>query len=203
MQTISLLVSAILQIILFSIIPFVWWLIFARKEDHFLKWLGFKKPVIKNKVRYMVIFGITVISLSVPSFFILKNFLNQSVLATTQFYGQGATALVPALIYAFLQTGLSEEIFFKGFLTKRLIRKFGFQLGNGLQSLMFGLMHGVMFLPSAGMLGGLIVMLITGIAGWAMGWINEKESDGSIVSSWLLHGVANYVASIIAMFSII
>ena len=35
-----------------------------------------------------------------------------------------------------------------------------------------------------------------------MEWINEKRSDGSIVSSWLLHGFVNYLASTFVMFTI-
>lgn len=42
-----------------------------------------------------------------------------------------------------------------------------------------------------------------GIVGWLMGCINEKQSDGSIISSWLLHGCANTLASLITMFNII
>ena len=83
-----------------------------------------------------------------------------SLLATNQFYGQGGKALIPALIYAFLQTSLSEEIFFKGFLTKRFVNKFGFQIGNGLQSLLFGLMHGAMLISSSGLLGASLVTFI-------------------------------------------
>lgn len=203
MQIFSLLISAILQVILFSIIPFVWWLIFGRKEASFFEWLGFKQPVIKYKVRYFIIFVTTIMFLAIPSFLIVPYFIDKSVLATTQFYGQGVTALVPALIYAFLQTSLSEEIFFRGFLTKRLNRKFGFQIGNGLQGLLFGLLHGVMFVSSAGIWGAIFIIILTGIAGWLMGWINEKESDGSIVSSWLLHGFVNFLASIFAMFVIL
>jgi len=59
------------------------------------------------------------------------------ILAAYQFfYGNGIKALVPAFIYSFIQTGLSEEIFFRGFLEKRLIRKFGFQIGNAMQSIL-------------------------------------------------------------------
>lgn len=36
-----------------------------------------------------------------------------------------------------------------------------------------------------------------------MGVINEKQSEGSIISSWLLHGCVNTLASIMAMFNII
>lgn len=124
-------------------------------------------------------------------------------MATSQFSGQGMSELIPALIYAFLQTGFSEEMFFRGFLTKRLVHKFGFQVGNVVQGLLFGLMHGIIFISKASLFGAIIIITITGITGWLMGWINEKQSNGSIVSSWLLHGCANTLASIISMFNII
>ena len=200
MSIINLLLNSIVQIILFTAIPFIWWFIFWRKKERFFKCLGFKKPNIENKRRYVIIFVITVMVLSIPGLLIIPYFIDVSLLATNQFYGQGGKALIPALIYAFLQTSLSEEIFFKGFLTKRFVNKFGFQIGNGLQSLLFGLMHGAMLISSSGLLGASLVTLFTCIAGWLMGWINEKESDGSIVSSWLLHGIVNYIASIYAMF---
>lgn len=200
---INLLISAVLQAILFSIIPFIWWLIFGRKQKSFFEWLGFKKLIIKDKTKYSITFVSTVIILLVPSLFIVPLFIDKSTMATSQFSGQGFSALIPALIYAFLQTGFSEELFFRGFLTKRLVNKFGFQLGNIIQSSLFGLMHGLMFVSVAGLLGALITILITGMVGWLMGWINEKQSNGSIISSWLLHGCANTLASIIAMFNII
>lgn len=203
MQIISLLISAVLQAILFSIIPFIWWLIYGRKEKRLFEWLGLKKPIIKNKIKYVITFVTTIIILLIPSLLIIPFFIDKSIMATSQFSGQGVSALIPALIYAFLQTGFSEELFFRGFLTKRLINKFGFQVGNVAQSLLFGLMHGLMFISKAGILGAIITTLLTGIVGWLMGWINEKQSNGSIVSSWLLHGCANTLASIIAMLNII
>ena len=36
-------VSSIIQILLFSIVPFVWWLITARKKESFYVWIGLKK----------------------------------------------------------------------------------------------------------------------------------------------------------------
>lgn len=107
------------------------------------------------------------------------------------------------LIYAFLQTGFSEELFFRGFLTKRLVNKLGFMIGNIIQGLIFGLMHGLMFISLVGVLKAVIIILITGTIGLIMGWINERQSGGSIVSSWMLHGCANTIASIISMFNLI
>jgi len=203
MQIINLLIGAILQTILFSSIPFLWWLICGRKEYGFFKWLGLKKPIVKNKIKYAITFVFTIIFLSIEAFAIVPLFVDKSTMATSQFSGQGVSALIPVLIYAFLQTSFSEEVFFRGFLTKRLIHKFGFQVGNAIQGLLFGLMHGIIFISTAGLFGAIIVILLTGTLGWVMGWINEKQSDGSIISSWLIHGCANTLASIIAMLNIL
>ena len=37
-------VSSVVQIILFALIPFIWWLVTARKKMNFFKWIGLKKP---------------------------------------------------------------------------------------------------------------------------------------------------------------
>lgn len=117
MQIINLLSSAILQAILFTMIPFFWWLICGRKRSGFFKWLGFKKPMVRNKTKYVITFVFTIILLAIPSFLIIPLFVDKSTMATSQFSGQGISALFPALIYGFLQTGFSEELFFRGFLT--------------------------------------------------------------------------------------
>lgn len=203
MQIINLLINSILQSILLSIIPFIWWLISGRKEKSFLEWLGLKKLIIKDKTKYLMTFVSTVIFFLALSILVIPFFIDKSIMATSQFSGQGVSALMPALIYAFLQTGFSEELFFRGFLTKRLVNKFGFKLGNIIQSSLFGLMHGLMFISKVGLLGAIITILLTSMIGWLMGWINEKQSNGSIISSWLLHGCANTLASFIAAFNII
>lgn len=196
-------ISALLQVILFSIIPFIWWLSNGRKESGFLNWLGIRKPIIKNKTKYFITFVSVIILFLLTSLLIFRLIVDKSAMATAQFSGQGASALIPALIYAFLQTGLSEELFFRGFLTKRLMNKFGFQAGNIIQALLFGLMHGILFASKTETFGAIIVIVLTGIVGWLMGWINEKQSEGSIISSWLLHGCANTLASIIVIFNIL
>ncbi|WP_461614973.1 CPBP family intramembrane glutamic endopeptidase [Clostridium sp. Marseille-QA1073] len=203
MEFINLLISAIIQVILFLILPFIWWLTRDKKQSNFLKYLGIKKPIVKNKRNYMITFLFTIFVLSFSAFIIVPLFIDSSNMATSKFEGKGISALFLALIYAFLQTGLSEELFFRGFLTKRFVKRFGFKIGNSIQALLFGLMHGIMFRELSGILGALIVTLITAMAGWLMGVINEKQSEGSIISSWLLHGCANTLASLMAMFNII
>lgn len=40
---ISKVISSILQIIIFTIIPLIWWLITSRKNESFFKYIGLKK----------------------------------------------------------------------------------------------------------------------------------------------------------------
>ena len=49
----------------------------------------------------------------------------------------------------------------------------------------------------------MIIILLTGIVAYAMGYVNEKKANGSILPSWFIHALSNIFASIIAMFSII
>lgn len=64
-------------------------------------------------------------------------------------------------------------------------------------------MHGIMFFSTVGIFWAVIITVITGIAGYLMGYINERYSDGSIISSWMLHGTVNTSASIISMFNVL
>lgn len=201
MQSASLLISSAIQVILLSIIPFAWWVLTKRKEVSFLHWIGIKKPIIVDKKKYALSFSMTII-LYLGLAFIIPLLLVSSETATSEFAGQGISALLPALIYAFLQTGLSEEIFFRGFLTKVLSGRYGFKLGNSMQAIIFGLIHGMMFISDIGYFKAIIIVLITGIIGLLMGWINEKQAGGSIIPSWLLHGLANMISAIIVMFNL-
>lgn len=202
MQTISLLISSMVQLLLFSTLPLIWWLVKKRKEVSFFSWIGLKKPIIEDKKKYGMTILVIFVLFSCVSFTV-PMIVGSSDTATSAFAGQGTTVIVPALIYSFLQTGLSEEIFFRGFLMRIFVDAFGFNIGNLIQGLLFGALHGVFFFTTLGIIRSFIIILITGATGVLMGWINEKQSDRSIVPSWLLHGFANFIASIIAMFNLL
>ncbi|MFJ7183101.1 CPBP family intramembrane glutamic endopeptidase [Lysinibacillus xylanilyticus] len=196
-------INAVFQVILFSAIPFIWWFFSARKEQSFLTWLGLQKPVIENKGNYFLWFLFIIILLFVPLTTISYFYLDSSTLATNRFTGLGLSALIPALLHSIVQTGLSEELLFRGFLIKRFMHKFGFQMGNIIQSLLFGILHGVMmfsFIPF-----GVVVLVViaTAFVGYFMGWINERKSNGSILTSWAIHSIVNLIAAFMAMFNII
>ena len=49
----------------------------------------------------------------------------------------------------------------------------------------------------------ILIGLFTYLVAYLMGSINEKDAKGSIVPSWLIHGLANIFASSLQLFSII
>lgn len=123
--------------------------------------------------------------------------------ATSEFDGMGISALLPALIYAIFNTSLPEEILFRGFLLKRIANQFGYMTANIIQSMIFGLLHGLMFFNVLGIVKTIIIIFFTGMIAFAMGYINEKKANGSILPSWFIHALSNIFASIVAMFSLI
>ena len=199
---INIVISTIVQFILVSILPFIWWLITARKIQGFFPYLGFEKPKVKNKIKSSVYCICTIIFFGCFSFTIIPMLIGDVEIATSQFQNLGIQGIIPALIYAFFQTGLSEELLFRGFLGKRFISKFGFATGNVMQAILFGLMHGVMFFSLLGVAKVIFVIVLTGAIGWILGYINEKEANGSIALSWVIHGLANTIAASVALFNL-
>ena len=195
-------ISSVMQIILFSLIPLIWWLITARKKESFFKWIGLKKIEKENKkssVVNMLPIAISYLIVSFITIYLIKDIET----ATSEFAGMGVSALLPALIYAIFNTSLPEEILFRGFLLKRIVSKFGYMIANIIQSTIFGLLHGFMFFYVLGIVKTIVIIFFTGIIAFAMGYINEKKANGSILPSWFIHALSNIFASIVAMFSLI
>jgi membrane protease YdiL (CAAX protease family) len=196
---IQTLINSIIQIALFSLIPFIWWLITARKKMNFFEWIGLKKirDARENKTLIWTI-GAIVLFLALAVFMLIS--VRGVETATSEFAGLGWGAVPAVLVYAILKTALPEEIVFRGFILKRISKKFGFAAGNLIQALLFGLMHGVMFFGTAGLVKAILITLFTGSIGWLMGFINEKKAGGSIIPSWSIHAAANIFSGICSAF---
>lgn len=194
------LIGACVQVVLFALVPFIWWLITARKKN-FFEWIGLKKIKHEGSVRNTVLIvlgavavygGLTVLSLGL---------LPEGVTtAGSDFAGMGAVAIPAVLAYGFIRTGFAEELLFRGFLLKRFGNKFGFAAGNTIQAILFGLLHGVPFGMATGNVGVTVLLtLLPGAFGWFQGYLNEKRCKGSIIPSWLLHGTINTIVAILSL----
>lgn len=198
MAFLNMLISAVIQLLVFSFIPFIWWLITARKKCSFMKWIGLKKPQLTISLVKLAIIVFAVTTLYVLIMMgVVEKVMSGAATATRQFANNGIAALPQILVYAVIQTSLSEEIFFRGFLCKRFTDKFGFKIGNLMQALLFGLIHGIPFgLATGNVLVFLLLVLLPGAIGWIMGWMNEKCSSGSIVPGWILHACMNILSGL-------
>lgn len=192
--------NSIVQIFIFSLIPLVWWCITARGEISFLQWIGVKR-ILEPKKSALWIAG-TTLAYMVVSVFILYTVKNIET-ATSEFKDLRMKALPAILAYAVMNTSLPEELLFRGFLLKRLSRQFGFPIGNAVQSALFGLLHGAMFLRLTGVARAILIIGFTGGFAWCIGYVNEKKAGGSILPGWCMHAVANIFSGVCSAFALI
>lgn len=50
--------TSIVNLIVFSLIPFVWWFFRHRKETGFFSWIGFYRPKLKSRWPVLIIFAL-------------------------------------------------------------------------------------------------------------------------------------------------
>ena len=189
------LISALIQVAIFSAIPLIFYLVKNKKITGFLRYIGLIKPERKS----------IPISIVVALLYFGGSWLVYWKLGLLDSLGaeglvRGAVkqmgfcvdAILIVLIKSTVATAMSEEILFRGFLGKRFINLIGFSYGNLLQSILFGLMHGVLFWEIIRNIVGITaIVLLTGTIGYLMGYINEKVGNGSIIPSWITHSSAN------------
>lgn len=198
--------SAILQVMLFACIPFTFYLIKYRKIKGFNHYIGFIRP--KQSAIYLsLLLSLMIVILTYGVFVLLgiADVLSSPSTTAGQIKALQTTIFMSGcaiLIKAVFQTALSEEIFFRGFIGKRLINKFGFPIGNTLQSLVFGFLHGGMMIASSSISTTAIicVMFSTSLAGYMLGYIKEKIGNGSIWPGWFAHSLANCISFSVIVF---
>lgn len=189
------LANGIFQVILFTLIPFIWWFVSARKKENFFLWLGIKKPVVKDKKRWILFMLLSLIALY--GLGKLAIYLRGPLAAAdSEYKGMGLAAIPCVLAYSFIQTSMSEEILFRGFLLKRLIAKCGFLKGNIIQAVIFGMIHILMVWGQTSFLAGLVIVIYPMLTAMGLAYMNEKMSDGSILPSWFIHGLLNTISII-------
>lgn len=200
-------ISSFVQLGIALLIPVIWWAVTTKRRLEFATWIGLYVPTWKvgplQRVSQKQL-GIALLCWVAVSLASLR--IAHSVwgaLATSRFIGAGLLAVVPILLYAFIQTGLAEELFFRGFLAKRLCASFGFSWGNSIQAIVFGLLHLLLFINYLPVLSLIAITVLSGINGWIMGWLNEQAAGGSVVPSWMLHSLANLLVALGAAFNLL
>ena len=194
------LIGAVVQVLLFALVPLIFWFVTARNKGSFCTWIGLEKPECKEPWKAVLLTGIVAL-LYIGAMAMCVRILPEGITTAGSMYaGQGISALPSLFFYAFLRTALSEELLFRGFILKRVQDIKGFSVGNTVQALLFGLMHGIPFGIVTRSISALFLLtLIPGLFGWYQGWLNEKQCEGSIVPSWIVHGCMNFLTSILSL----
>lgn len=201
MPVLNELISSIFQVLLFSLVPFIYYIVKYRKVKGFLPWIGLfiSKPVPIKSILFIFI-GLSIVSF-LPLYWVyttgslnFEGFVLDSYLES----GWSISTVTTILLYACIQTSLSEEIIFRGFIIRLFTPKFGSQTGNIVQAVLFGALH-ILAVMNAGFFAALIVFILTGGIGYALGWLSIKKAENSIVYGWLIHAVVNIISSFIEL----
>ncbi len=191
------LISSLVQLSLFLIIPVVWWLTTARKKQGFLGWMGFRWPDSGDRTKGVLLSVVAWVLMFAPGVLIIVSFDDKTVLSGAQFANSGAEGLAALLVWALIQTGLAEELLFQGFINKHLSAKFGLTMGCLVTAVLFGGLPLTMVSTAVPLWLAVLVGVFAGIAAFLFGYINERLCSGSIIPSWLLHGAANFVTGLL------
>ncbi|MEM7103738.1 MAG: CPBP family intramembrane glutamic endopeptidase [Bacteroidota bacterium] len=193
------LISAVLQVLVFGLIPFIVYLVVNKKTKGFFEYVGLKKSNAKaNFYAFLVSFIFLIPPLVMTEF---NEEIRQLLIAPTTVTGEirslgfSFSTVIIVIIIAVFKTAFAEELFFRGFLAKRLMKWLGYQAGNILQALIFGAIHVFIFLHLSNnpfILGSILV--VSGLGAYLSAHINEKMADGSLVPGWISHGIANLVS---------
>ena len=98
------LVGAIAQVLVFSLIPFIWWLITARKKESFFSWIGLKKIEHKGSAVITILVSAAVfLAYGLATRFFTGLFSGVITSAGSQFAGMGNSYIPVAIIYGFVR----------------------------------------------------------------------------------------------------
>ncbi|HEY1005616.1 MAG TPA: CPBP family intramembrane glutamic endopeptidase [Sphingobacteriaceae bacterium] len=202
----SEIISTAVQIAVFLLIPFLFFLFRADKTVSFTRYVGLYAPT-RRSAGVGLLISVLFLAVGVGLVFTHADARQQltgpgTVAHRLQAIGLNGTSVGLILLIALLKTSFAEEVFFRGFVAKSLIRKFGFRTGNLVQGLIFGMVHLVLFalMGSIPLVPLVIIFLLTTWIGWTLGVINERHAAGSIVPGWIAHGAGNCLAYFILAF---
>lgn len=204
----SEIISTAVQIAVFLLIPFLFFLFRTDKTVSFARYLGLYAATRRSSGVGLLI-SLLFLAVGVGLVFTHADARQHltgpgTVAHRLQTIGLNGTSVGLILLIALLKTSFAEEVFFRGFLAKRLIRRFGFRTGNLVQGLIFGMVHLVLFalMGSIPLVPLVIIFLLTTWIGWSLGVVNERYAAGSIVPGWIAHGAGNCLSYFILAFII-
>lgn len=198
-------IETIIQILLFTLIPFLVYVIRKKSGKGFLNYIGLKKSNSKANLLAILASLLLLVPMLLLTFtsdsFREIMFNPNSITGKLRAINLGANSIIILLIIAIFKTSLAEEILFRGFIAKRLINLLGFQKGNIIQAFIFGIVHVALFVmitTNIVILG--VTFIFPTIVAYLFGYLNEKMANGSIIPGWIGHGLVNVITYVVVGF---
>ena len=200
-------IGAILQILVFTLIPFLVYLIKNKSAKGFLEYIGLKKST--KKANYLAVIAcllfatpMLILTLTNADFRDIM-FEPNSITGKFRQMGFGIESLFILIVIALFKTSFAEEVWFRGFIAKRLISVAGYHKGNVIQAVIFGVIHTALFaLVTSNVIFLIAIFIVPSIGAYVSVYLNEKIANGSIIPGWISHGLANVLAYSIVGFVI-
>jgi membrane protease YdiL (CAAX protease family) len=192
-------IGAVLQILVFTLIPFLVYLIKNKSAKGFLEYIGLKKSTRKANclaVLACLLFATPMLILTATNAD-FKELMFEPTSITGKFrqMGFGIETLSILIVIAVFKTSFAEEILFRGFVAKRLISVMGYQKGNLVQAALFGVIHAALFaLVTSNAVFLIVIFLLPSIGAYVSVFLNERIGNGSIIPGWISHGLANILS---------
>ena len=194
-------INTIVQLLLFGGIPFIAYVIKNKSYKDFTHNIGIKLPNVKSIV-YGIFLSLLLFTSALIIFYSSDEFRSlmnnpNTPIGMIRMLESKIEIVATILIVSIFKTALAEEIFFRGFIAKKLIRRLGFKTGNLLQSVIFGLIHVLLFsqiLSNTTYFTYFLIFTIPTLWAYLITIINEKYANGSVIPSWLSHAVINTTA---------
>lgn len=196
---IDTILSVVQQVAIFFLIPLVVYVIKRPKPLSFWQYIGLTPSNRKANLLALAL------SLFLATFMLILTSTNaaiadimtnpKSVTGAMRQLGFGAEAVLTIGLVAIFKTAFAEEVFFRGFLAKRLIAITNFWTGNVIQAVLFGAIHSLLFATMTTNFWFLaLIFIVPTLGALVKTYLNEKLADGSIVPGWIAHASGNVLA---------
>ena len=191
--------SAFLQLLAFTTIPFVVYVIGNKTMKGFFDYIGLKRSNSRANL-YGLLIALLVggpfllLAILSPEFHEILND-GRSVSGSVKSIDNPLTKVISIGFTAIIKTALAEEILFRGFLAKRLITVAGFRTGNAVQAVIFGSIHAFLFMTiTENYFFIALIFVVPTIGAYLKAYVNEKIADGSIIPGWIAHASGNVLS---------
>ncbi|WP_298735767.1 CPBP family glutamic-type intramembrane protease [uncultured Chitinophaga sp.] len=192
--------ATVFQVLVVVLIPFLFYVVKYKTTSGFFSYIGLKAT--SSRAVVLSCFAMVAVLACTIGLVLLNRDIKEAL--TSQYavagklkqMGLQPVSIILLLIITLFRTSLAEEIFMRGFVAKRLISRLGFQWGNLLQALLFGLLHLIMMfmLSRLSAFSLSYSFIVPAVAGYIICYINERVGKGSIIPGWIAHGAGNVVA---------